>query len=136
SPCLGLCDQAPAALLTVAGPEPTERLIGNVTAAQAKTLVKGKDVPADGKRPALPQAGDAGLRLLRRVGVVDPASLDDYRARGGYAALRRALEIGPEAVIREVSDAKLMGRGGAAFPTGRKWDAVAKQTVRPHYLIC
>jgi NADH-quinone oxidoreductase subunit F len=136
SPCLGLCDQAPAALLTVAGPEPAERLIGHVTAAQAKTLIKGKDVPADGKRLPLPQAGDAGLRLLRRVGVVDPASLDDYRAHGGYAALRRALEIGPEAVIREVADAKLMGRGGAAFPTGRKWDAVAKQAVRPHYLVC
>src|SRR6202008_541039 len=84
----------------------------------------------------LPQKGDPGLRLLRRVGVVDPKSLDDYRAHGGYAALRRALEIGPEAVIREISDAKLMGRGGAAFPTGRKWDAVAKQTVRPHYLVC
>src|SRR6185436_8587025 len=117
---------------------PAERLIGNVTAAQAKTLIKGKDIPADGKRPPLPQAGDAGggLRLLRRVGVVDPASLDDYRAHGGYAALRRALEIGPEAIVREVTDAKLMGRGGAAFPTGRKWEAVAKQTAQPHYLVC
>src|SRR6185295_13282994 len=46
------------------------------------------------------------------------------------------LEIGPDAVIREVTDSKLMGRGGAAFPTGRKWDAVAKQSARPHYLIC
>ena len=58
-------------------------------------------------------------------GVVDPPSLDDYRAHGGYAALRRALELGPEGVIREVTDSKLVGRGGAAFPTGRKWDAVA-----------
>ena len=74
--------------------------------------------------------------MLARVDVVDPTSLDDYRAHGGYTALRRAFEIGPEAVVREVTDAKLMGRGGAAFPTGRKWDAVAKQTVRPHYLIC
>jgi NADH-quinone oxidoreductase subunit F len=135
SPCLGLCDQAPAALLTVAGPEPAERLVGNVTAARVKDLLQG-DVARDGKRLPLPQKGDAGLRLLTRVGVVDPTSLDDYRAHGGYVALRRALEIGPEAVIREVTDAKLMGRGGAAFPTGRKWDAVAKQTVRPHYLVC
>jgi NADH-quinone oxidoreductase subunit F len=44
--------------------------------------------------------------------------------------------MGPEGVIREVTDAKLMGRGGAAFPTGRKWEAVARQPVRPHYLIC
>jgi NADH-quinone oxidoreductase subunit F len=76
------------------------------------------------------------LRLLARVGRVDPGSLDDYRAHGGYAALRRAFELGPEGVIREVLDAKLMGRGGAAFPTGRKWDAVAKNPVRPHYLVC
>ncbi len=135
SPCLGLCDQAPAALLTVAGAEPVERLFGDVTAARAKHVLQG-DVPDGGTRLPLPQAGDASLRLLRRVGVVDPASLDDYRARDGYAALRRALEIGPAEVIREVTDAKLMGRGGAAFPTGRKWDAVAKQTVRPHYLVC
>jgi NADH-quinone oxidoreductase subunit F len=70
------------------------------------------------------------------VDSVDPESLDSYRANGGYLALRRAFELGPEGVIREVSDAKLMGRGGAAFPTGRKWDAVARQPVRPHYLIC
>ena len=135
SPCLGLCDQAPAALLTVAGPTPEERLFGNVTAAQAKKVLKGAS-PDDTDRIPLPQKGDASLRLLRRVGSVDPTSLDDYRARGGYVALRRAIEIGPEAVIREVTDARLMGRGGAAFPTGRKWDAVAKQAVRPHYLVC
>jgi NADH-quinone oxidoreductase subunit F len=70
------------------------------------------------------------------VNVADPASLDAYRAHGGYEGLRTALKLGPEGVIREVSDSKLMWRGGAAFPTGRKWDAVARQPVRPHYLIC
>jgi NADH-quinone oxidoreductase subunit F len=84
----------------------------------------------------VPQAGQKDLRLLRRVGVVDPESLDDYRRLGGYSALRRALELGPDGVIREVLDSKLVGRGGAAFPMGRKWDAVAKASVRPHYLIC
>ncbi|GAA0401628.1 NADH dehydrogenase subunit F [Acrocarpospora corrugata] len=87
-------------------------------------------------RVAVPQAGDAGLVLLRRVGVVDPASLDDYRAAGGYAALRRAFELGPGGVIREVLEAGLVGRGGAAFPTGRKWEATARQFDRPHYLVC
>ncbi len=76
------------------------------------------------------------LRLLRRVGVVDPASLDDYRAHGGYEALRRAVELGPEGVIAELKDSKLQGRGGAAFPAGVKWEAVAKQPVQPHYFIC
>jgi NADH-quinone oxidoreductase subunit F len=50
--------------------------------------------------------------------------------------LRRALELGPEGVIREVTDAKLLGRGGAAFLTGRKWDAVAHAPVHPHHLVC
>jgi NADH-quinone oxidoreductase subunit F len=97
-------------------------------------LAGGAPLPAPA--PAVPQAGDASLRLLRRVGVVDPASLDDYRAHGGYAALRRALELGAEGVLREVTDSGLVGRGGAAFPTGVKWEAVARQPARPHYLVC
>ena len=59
-----------------------------------------------------------GLRLLRRVGVVDPTSLDDYRAHGGYEALRRAVELGPEGVIRELKDAKLLGRAARRSPPG------------------
>jgi NADH-quinone oxidoreductase subunit F len=78
----------------------------------------------------------SGLRLLRRVGEVDPSSIDAYRAAGGYAALRRAIELGPEGTIREITDAKLLGRGGAAFPTGVKWKAVAEQPVDPHFVIC
>ena len=78
----------------------------------------------------------ADRRLLRRCGAVDPRSIDDYRAHGGYAALRRAMELGPESTVQEISDAKLLGRGGAAFPTGVKWKAVAEQSVHPHYVIC
>jgi len=70
------------------------------------------------------------------VGKVDPGSLDDYRAHGGYRALRNALEMGPAWVIREVTESKLVGRGGAAFPTGRKWEAVAKALTRPRYVVC
>ncbi|MGA8923180.1 MAG: NADH-ubiquinone oxidoreductase-F iron-sulfur binding region domain-containing protein, partial [Candidatus Dormiibacterota bacterium] len=75
-------------------------------------------------------------KLLRRVGVVDPESIDSYRSHGGYEALRRALDLGSEGVIRELTEARLLGRGGAAFPTGRKWDAVARSAVRPHHLVC
>jgi NADH-quinone oxidoreductase subunit F len=114
SPCLGVCERAPAALAVEAG-------------AGSEYLMP--ELP-------LPQQGEPGLRLLRRVGTVDPTSLDDYRAAGGYAALRNAFLLGPQGVIREVTDAKLMGRGGAAFPTGRKWAATAGQPVRPHYLVC
>jgi NADH-quinone oxidoreductase subunit F len=148
SPCLGLCEHAPAALVESAGirhdafdlapagldallaaaapvgpdSRPTRGGVGNPTAA------------ISAPQTAAPR--DPGLRLLRRIGVVSPESLDDYRAQGGYSALRRALAIGPERVLREVTDSKLVGRGGAAFPTGRKWEAVARSPVRPHYLVC
>ena len=88
SPCLGLCDQAPAALLTVAGPEPVERLFGNLDAAKATRILAGDFSPTTEPRLRLPQAGDPSLRLLRRVDVADPGSLDAYRAHGGYEALR------------------------------------------------
>ncbi len=136
SPCLGLCDHAPAGLLTVAGAAPVERLFGDLTVPKAMAVLDGHDSAVTSERIRIPQAGQPGLRLLQRVDVTDPSSLDDYRAHGGYQGLRRALEIGPEGVIREVTDAKLAGRGGAAFPTGRKWAAVAGQGVRPHYVIC
>jgi NADH-quinone oxidoreductase subunit F len=135
SPCLGQCERAPAAMVADAGEAPSDRALAPVTAPDVLALLGGA---APGTEPStrLPQHGDPGLRLLRRVGVVDPSSLDDYRAHGGYAALRRALELGPEGVVREVKDSKLLGRGGAAFPAGMKWEAVARQPVRPHYLVC
>ena len=71
--------------------------------------------------------GDPSLRLLRRMGVADPTSIDSYRAHGGYDGAARGLEMGPERVLREVTDSKLVGRGGAAFPTGRKWEAVPQR---------
>jgi NADH-quinone oxidoreductase subunit F len=135
SPCLGQCDRAPAAMLTMSGDAPLERVAAPTDAASVLELLAGGDPPFEAA-VSVPQAGDDGLRLLRRVGRVDAASLDDYRAHDGYAALRRAIELGPQGVIREVKDSKLMGRGGAAFPTGVKWEAVAQQPARPHYLVC
>ena len=71
--------------------------------------------------------GDAGhLRLLRRVGRTDPSSLDAYRDSDGYAALSKAAEMGPSAVLDEVKKSRIRGRGGAAFPMGVKWEAVTE----------
>lgn len=135
SPCLGQCDRAPAALLTEAGEAPIERELTGIDADAVLAILDGATPPPPPSSTP-PQVGQPGLRLLRRVGVHDPESLDDYRAHGGYEALRRAHELGPEGVIREVIDSGIVGRGGAAFPMGRKWDAVARQPRRPHYLIC
>jgi len=134
SPCLGLCERAPAALLVEAGAAPMASAITGVTDEAIESILGGHAPPRP-DLPALPQAGAPGLVLLRRVGVVDPQSLADYRRHGGYAALERALELGPAAVIDAVSASGLLGRGGAAFPTARKWAAVAAQPVWPHYLV-
>ncbi|MEU8875049.1 NAD(P)H-dependent oxidoreductase subunit E [Streptomyces javensis] len=138
SPCLGLCERAPAALVLRAGEAPQAAVVAPAT-AQAVADAASAPHEAAAEPPAVaavPQTGADGLVLLRRIGVVDPGSLDDYRAHGGYAALRRAFAIGPAGVIREVSEAGLVGRGGAAFPTGRKWSATAQQPDHPHYLVC
>ncbi|MGZ8438262.1 MAG: NAD(P)H-dependent oxidoreductase subunit E [Candidatus Limnocylindrales bacterium] len=143
SPCLGLCDRAPAAMLTVAGEASRAFAVAPVDAAGiVARLEASAGPPPDPARGYHPRemagrtARDTPARLLARVGIVDPASLDDYRAHGGYEALTRAFKLGPEAVIAEVTASKLMGRGGAAFPTGRKWAAVAAQPAQPHYLVC
>jgi NADH-quinone oxidoreductase subunit F len=133
SPCLGLCDHAPAGLVERAGPGHDERQLTGLTIEVAQDVLNGGAWPERKPlAPTLPQGGG----LLRRVGVVDPSSIDSYRGHGGYASLRRAVELGQEGVIREVTEAKLLGRGGAAFPTGRKWDSVAKAPVLPHHLVC
>lgn len=138
SPCLGLCERAPAVLAIRAGDPVRTAVSAPATPGTAVLAATAPDSAPEEPRAAaaVPQAGQEGLVLLRRVGVVDPASLDDYRAHGGYTALRRAFALGPAGVIREVTDSGLVGRGGAAFPTGRKWQATAAQPDRPHHLVC
>ncbi|MER5514025.1 NADH-ubiquinone oxidoreductase-F iron-sulfur binding region domain-containing protein [Streptomyces sp. NPDC002763] len=138
SPCLGLCERAPAALAIRAGDPVRTAVAAPATVRTAVLAATAPDSAAEepSAATAVPQAGQEGLTLLQRVGVVDPSSLDDYRAHGGYTALRQAFALGPAGVIREVTDSGLVGRGGAAFPTGRKWQATASQPDRPHYLVC
>ncbi len=137
SPCLGLCDRGPAALVTEAGVTPIEVQAAEVDVARVRELLAAPlDTPAASADLRLPQHGNPSLRLLARVGVIDPESLAAYRAAGGYSALARALDMGPDAVIREVTAAKLVGRGGAAFPAGAKWEAVRAAPTTPRYLVC
>jgi len=74
--------------------------------------------------------------VLRNVGEINPVSVDDYRKRGGYESLRKALTIPPEDVIAEVEKSKLRGRGGAGFPTARKWSFVLNAKSEQKYVIC
>ena len=138
SPCLGLCERAPAALVIAAGDPPRDLSLAPADAAGIQAALAGEAPPLQTDPPlavSVPQAGASDLQLLARVGRVDPWSLDDYRAAGGFLALRRALEMGPDQVIREVLDSRLVGRGGAAFPTGQKWQG-ARAAPLPRYLVC
>jgi NADH-quinone oxidoreductase subunit F len=156
SACLGQCERPTAALITVAGEAPGSTVVGEITdggglletldwavelaasepAAIRAELEPGGPDPIEWVRGFVPQAGDEGLRLLARVGRVDPTSLDAYLASGGYEGLRRAVELGPDAVIAEVTASGLVGRGGAAFPTGRKRAAVAAHAETQRYVVC
>ena len=146
SPCLGQCERAPAALFqrsgkgardSVAAPSDAAAIVAGLTGSELSTL--NSQLSTRSGSPSAPQTQDSRrdvLILLSRVGRVDPTSLGEYRASGGYAALERSFELGPDGVLREALESRLVGRGGAAFPAGRKWDAVARQPARPHYLVC
>jgi len=137
SACLGQCDHAPAILVTRSGKDAKDQVLGEASLPQLLAAVTGRTLsPPPATTQKIPQQGEKDLRLLRRVGAIDPTSLADYRAQGGYRALAKALEMGSEEVIREVKESGLLGRGGAAFPTARKWEAVAQSRTRPHYLVC
>ncbi len=71
-----------------------------------------------------------------RVGVVDPRSLEDYLAHQGYRGLRAALALEPAAIVAQVTESGLRGRGGAAFPAGIKWKTVREAPADQKYIVC
>jgi formate dehydrogenase iron-sulfur subunit len=71
-----------------------------------------------------------------RVGIVDPVSLDDYLAHGGYRGLARALSLSAEAIVEEIAESGLRGRGGAGFPAGIKWRTTQQASARQKYVVC
>lgn len=127
SPCLGQCDRAPAAMFHSPGVG-----YGNAAPVSAESVAAPvfEELP-----PGLVHQDVSTLRLLGRIGVVDPTSIDSYRSAGGFQALTRAREIGPDAVITELKGSNLRGRGGAAFPIGIKWEGVRNAAGADKYVI-
>ncbi len=80
-------------------------------------------------------AGQTRLTFAR-CGITDPVSLADYEAHGGWRGLRKAIEIGPAAIVAEITQSGLRGRGGAGFPTGIKWKTVADTQADRKYVVC
>src|SRR6202012_1461604 len=71
-----------------------------------------------------------------RCGVIDPRSVEDYHAHGGYKGLERALTLGTDGILADVTTSGLRGRGGAGFPTGIKWKTVAQTSADRKYIVC
>jgi NADH-quinone oxidoreductase subunit F len=106
-PCLGMCEHAPAALNGV-------RPAGNLHLETISSFLKNETDEPHGRIFGQPRW------LSRRLGLVDPGSLESYEALGGYKGLRTAIELTPEAVIERIERSGILGRGGAMFPLGQK----------------
>jgi len=114
---------------------------GPVTAADADALLTallgdGAHKLRLGPTEEIPWLKRQTRLTFARCGIVDPQSLDDYRAHGGGKGLAKALSLGPEAVVEEVVQSGLRGRGGAGFPTGIKWRTVAQTKGPQKYIVC
>jgi NADH-quinone oxidoreductase subunit F len=123
APCLGLCDHAPALLVN-------ELALGHARPDQAAAICAAK-----GERPVSFVGGDI-RRLTPHCGRGHPTSFADYTAGGGYAGLKKCLMLTADEVLAQVKASGLVGRGGAAFPTGIKWEAAAKAAGEPKYIVC
>ncbi len=89
-----------------------------------------------GATEAIPFLARQTRLTFARCGVIDPLSLDDYRNHGGLRGLEKAVAMSPAAVVAEVTESGLRGRGGAGFPTGIKWNTVAGATADRKYIVC
>jgi NADH-quinone oxidoreductase subunit F len=123
APCLGLCAHAPAALV---GDNP----VGNIIPEDAAEIIS---VNGDGLEPAI--CGVAGL-LTANCGNGRATTLSEYQAGGGYQGLKKALDMPPEKVIAIIKASGLVGRGGAAFPTGLKLEGASIAPGTPKYMVC
>lgn len=146
--CIGLCEKGPVVKIVPDDisyyqvkpqdvPEIVEKTIRQHEVIERLLYVD----PASGRR--IKAEKDIGFYqrqfkiALRNVGRIDPLNIDDYIARGGYTSLQKALrEMSPTQVLEEISQSGLRGRGGAGFPTGRKWKQCAGYNSFPKYVIC
>ncbi len=146
--CNGFCERGPIVLVQPDGIFYQLLKVADVPHLVEEHLLKGRPVkklmyvPPAEKQP-VPKMKDIEffkhqrLIVLRNRGRIDPEKVEEYIAFDGYEAMGKALtEMSPETIIAEISASGLRGRGGAGFPTGRKWAACAKEKKTPKYLIC
>jgi NADH-quinone oxidoreductase subunit F len=123
APCLGLCDHAPA-------------LLAGEAASGRGAPENAAEICAHGGTAAVSFVGGDIRSLTANCGQGHPTSLADYMGGGGYAGLKQALTMTPRDVLGEIKASGLVGRGGAAFPTGIKWEGAAQAEGCPKYIVC
>ena len=144
--CHGICEKGPLVTIEPDGIAYYRVREKDVPEIIEKTVKGGELIPrllskdAEGK-PIATRAEDPFYKkqvkiALRNVGKIDPLSIDDYIAAGGYEALRKAITMTPDEIITEIEKSGLRGRGGAGFPTGRKWRTALGYDVFPKYVVC
>ena len=149
--CIGLCSLEP--LVTIIKPDSFTVCYNNVTPQVVPTLVEGyiqNDDPCldlalgtlgggEGEAVYIPELSrfeHEHRLLLRNCGYIDPGNISHYIANGGYSSLVKALKMEPVAIIEEIKKSGLRGRGGAGFPTGRKWELCKQAPSEAKYVIC
>ena len=140
--CIGMCFLEP--IVDIYEDKTLARRLVRVSADDAAAIVEAARTGDLSKVDAITISDDDAEFLsrqtriaLRHCGLIDPTSLDDYRAADGYQALEKVLKtMTPEQVIEEIKVSGLAGRGGAGFPTWFKWNAARQSEATPKYLIC
>ena len=149
SGCMGLCSKGP--LLRMCSKTQKDILFSEIKPEMAATIVEQAVVPVLAGKKIEKPGGDLEEHtldlndpfftmqefvVLENNGKIDPEKLDDYIARDGYKALRKALGMSAEDICKEMLASGLRGRGGAGFPTGLKWDLTRKVQSEVKYVIC
>ena len=150
--CLGLCALEPLVIVHKSGapricygqvgPDEIVEILDNHILGEnpCPELALGAMTPGDadgiGDFSDHPMMRGQVRNVLRNCGIIDPENFDHYVARDGYRGFLQALKIGPDKTLAQVKDAGLRGRGGAGFPTWRKWDFCRQAPGDPKYLIC
>lgn len=143
--CLGISEKGPVMVVYPEGVTYCELKVSDIPEIVEEHLLKGrivnrlvyKDKTSNVVKTAKPARSSEVRVVLRNVGIIDPTSIDEYIAVGGYEALGKALtEMTPQQVIDEVKKSGLRGRGGAAFPAGIKWELTAKAEGDNKAIIC
>ena len=142
--CNGFCENGP--MITVlpdhityykVRPDDAEDILKSLGGgAVERLLYKGDDGKPVLSREENPFYAPQLKIALRNTGIVDPGSIDDYLKRDGYKGLSKALSLSQEEVIRELDLSGLRGRGGAGFPTGKKWRSCFEVPSNTKYMIC